>query len=257
MDIFAIVGRWIVGFIKGAGAFALFSLKVASRTGGVRLTPLLQQIHFLGNYSLLIIGVSGLFVGFVLGLQGYYVLSTYGSDEALGVLVALALVRELGPVVAALLYAGRAGTALTAEIGLMRSGEQLSAMEMMGVDPIKRVLVPRFLAGIITMPLLAAIFSAVGIMGSWLVGVCLIGTDPGSFWSQMQSSVDVFHDVANGVFKSFVFGVFVVLVALYEGYTSKPTPEGVARATTITVVASSLLVLGLDFIMTAWMFTTF
>lgn len=214
-----------------------------------------DQIFFLGNYSLAIISVSGLFVGFVLGLQGYYTLQRYGSSEALGLLVALSLVRELGPVVTALLFAGRAGTALTAEIGLMKSGEQLAAMEMMAVDPVQRVLAPRFLGGLIAMPLLAAVFSAVGILGGWAVGVLLIGVDAGAFWSQMQGGVDVFQDVGNGVIKSVVFGFTVTFVALLQGYFCQPTPEGVARATTRTVVMSSLAVLGLDFVLTALMFS--
>ena len=214
-----------------------------------------DQIHFLGNYSLAIITVSGLFVGFVLGLQGYYTLQRYGSSEALGLLVALSLVRELGPVVTALLYAGRAGTSLTAEIGLMRAGEQLSAMEMMAVDPVSRILAPRFWGGILTMPLLAAVFSAVGIVGGWVVGVLMIGVDPGAFWSQMQGGVDVWKDVGNGVVKSLVFGVTVTFVALLQGYMAQPTPEGVSRATTRTVVVASLAVLGLDFVLTALMFS--
>ncbi|MCW5649995.1 MAG: lipid asymmetry maintenance ABC transporter permease subunit MlaE [Ramlibacter sp.] len=214
-----------------------------------------DQIHFLGNYSLVIIAVSGLFVGFVLGLQGYYTLQRYGSSEALGLLVALGLVRELGPVVTALLFAGRAGTSLTAEIGLMKAGEQLSAMEMMAVDPVRRILAPRFWAGVITMPLLAAVFSAVGILGGWAVGVLLIGVDPGAFWSQMQGGVDVWKDVGNGVVKSFVFGVTVTFIALLQGFEAQATPEGVSRATTRTVVVASLSVLGLDFILTAMMFS--
>jgi len=214
-----------------------------------------DQIFFLGNYSLAIITVSGLFVGFVLGLQGYYTLQRYGSSEALGLLVALSLVRELGPVVTALLFAGRAGTALTAEIGLMKAGEQLSAMEMMAVDPVKRILAPRFWGGIIAMPLLAAVFSAVGIIGGWVVGVVMIGVDEGSFWSQMQSGVDVWRDVGNGIVKSFVFGVTVTFVALHQGFEAQATPEGVSRATTRTVVVASLAVLGLDFLLTAWMFS--
>ena len=213
-----------------------------------------DQIHFLGNYSLAIIGVSGLFVGFVLGLQGYYTLNRYGSEEALGLLVALSLTRELGPVVTALLFAGRAGTSLTAEIGLMKAGEQLSAMEVMAVDPVRRVLAPRLWGGIIAMPVLAAVFSMVGIIGGWVVGVMLIGVDAGAFWSQMQDGVDVWKDVMNGVIKSVVFGVAVTLIALYEGWQAKPTPEGVARATTRTVVTGSLAVLGLDFVLTALMF---
>ena len=214
-----------------------------------------DQVLFLGNYSLLIISVSGLFVGFVLALQGYYTLQRYGSADALGLLVALGLVRELGPVITALLFAGRAGTALTAEIGLMKAGEQLSAMEMMAVDPVKRILAPRFLGGVIAMPLLAAIFSAVGILGGWLVGVVMIGIDAGSFWSQMQAGVDVWRDVGNGMVKSFVFGVTVTFIALHQGFEAQPTPEGVSRATTRTVVLASLAVLGFDFLLTALMFS--
>ncbi|MFZ5519855.1 MAG: lipid asymmetry maintenance ABC transporter permease subunit MlaE [Pseudomonadota bacterium] len=214
-----------------------------------------DQIHFLGNYSLAIITVSGLFVGFVLGLQGYYTLQRYGSSEALGLLVALSLVRELGPVVSALLFAGRAGTSLTAEIGLMKAGEQLAAMEMMAVDPVQRVLAPRFWGGVIAMPLLAAVFSAVGVIGGWVVGVLMIGVDAGAFWSQMQNGVEVFADIGNGVIKSVVFGITVSFVALLQGWICKPTPEGVSRATTRTVVLASLAVLGLDFILTAMMFS--
>lgn len=214
-----------------------------------------DQVHFLGNYSLAIIAVSGLFVGFVLGLQGYYTLQRYGSSEALGLLVALSLVRELGPVVTALLFAGRAGTSLTAEIGLMKAGEQLSAMEMMAVDPVRRILAPRFWAGVIAMPILAAVFSAVGIVGGYVVGVLMIGVDPGAFWSQMQGGVDVWKDVGNGVIKSLVFGIAVTFIALFEGFEAHPTPEGVSRATTRTVVVASLTVLALDFILTAMMFS--
>ncbi len=214
-----------------------------------------DQIHFLGNYSLAIIAVSGLFVGFVFGLQGYYTLQRYGSSEALGLLVALSLVRELGPVVTALLFAGRAGTSLTAEIGLMKAGEQISVMEMMAVDPVNRILAPRFWAGVITMPLLAAVFSAMGVIGGWVVGVLMIGVDAGSFWSQIQGGVDVWKDVGNGVLKSVVFGFTVTFIALLQGYKAQATPEGVAAATTRTVVMSSLSVLGLDFILTAMMFT--
>ena len=251
------LGAWfrhgLVSMGYGAGLFVrLVGLLGAClrRFGLVR-----DQIHFLGNHSLAIIVVSGLFVGFVLGLQGYYTLQRYGSAEALGLLVALSLVRELGPVVSALLYAGRAGTSLTAEIGLMKAGEQLTAMELMAVDPVERILAPRFWAGVITLPLLAALFSAVGIVGGWLVGVVMIGVDAGSFWSQMQSGVDVFKDVGNGVVKSLVFGFTVSFVALLQGYVAQPTPEGVSRATTRTVVMASLSVLGLDFILTAWMFS--
>ena len=214
-----------------------------------------DQIFFLGNYSLAIISVSGLFVGFVLGLQGYYTLQRYGAADSLGLLVTLSLVRELGPVITALLFAGRAGTALTAEIGLMKAGEQLSAMEMMAVDPVRRILAPRFWGGIIAMPLLASVFSAVGVVGGWVVGVVRIGIDAGSFWSQMQGGVDVWRDVGNGMIKSCVFGVTVTFVALYQGFEAQPTPEGVSRATTRTVVVASLAVLGLDFLLTTLMFS--
>ncbi len=239
------------------GQMARFLGMLVARTGVVVKRPrlVLQQVHFIGNYSLVIIVVSGLFVGFVLGLQGYYTLNRYGAEEALGLLVALSLTRELGPVVTALLFAGRAGTSLTAEIGLMKAGEQLAAMEVMAVDPLRRVLAPRFLGGVIAMPILAAIFSMVGIMGGWFVGVVLIGIDTGAFWSQMQNGVDVFDDVLNGVIKSVVFGVAVTLIALFEGWQCRPTPEGVSRATTRTVVAGSLAVLGLDFVLTALMFS--
>ena len=239
----------------GLAARLFVRLLLLGRATMRRFALVRDQIHFLGNYSLAIIAVSGLFVGFVLSLQGYYTLQRYGSSEALGLLVALSLVRELGPVVSALLFAGRAGTSLTAEIGLMKAGEQLSAMEMMAVDPIRRIFAPRFWAGVITMPLLAAVFSAVGILGGWLVGVVLIGVDEGSFWSQMQGGVDVWRDVGNGVIKSLVFGITVTFVALLQGYVAQPTPEGVSRATTRTVVVASLAVLGLDFILTAMMFS--
>jgi phospholipid/cholesterol/gamma-HCH transport system permease protein len=203
--------------------------------------------------SLLIIIVSAFFVGMVLALQGYNTLQKYGSSEAIGVLVALALVRELGPVVTALLFAGRAGTAITAEIGLMKTTEQLSAMEMMAVNPIARVVAPRFWAGVISMPILASIFSMVGILGGYLVAVPLIGVDDGAFWSQMQANVDFSADIVNGVIKSLVFGVVCTMIALFEGFDAPPTAEGVSRATTRTVVISSLTVLGLDFILTSFM----
>jgi phospholipid/cholesterol/gamma-HCH transport system permease protein len=239
----------------GYGARLFFRL-VAFFGATVRRFGLVRdQIHFLGNYSLAIIAVSGLFVGFVFGLQGYYTLQRYGSTEALGLLVTLTLVRELGPVVTALLFAGRAGTSLTAEIGLMKAGEQISVMEMMAVDPVQRILAPRFWGGVITMPLLAAVFTAMGVIGSWVVGVLMIGVDGGAFWSQVQDGVDVWKDVGNGVIKSIVFGFTVTFIALLQGYEAQPTPEGVSSATTRTVVMSSLSVLGLDFILTALMFT--
>ena len=239
----------------GEGARLFLRLLTTLGSSLKRFGLIRDQIHFLGNYSLAIIAVSGLFVGFVFGLQGYYTLQRYGSSEALGLLVTLSLVRELGPVVTALLFAGRAGTSLTAELGLMKAGEQIAVMEMMAVDPIKRVLAPRFWAGVITMPLLAAVFSAMGIIGGWVVGVLMIGVDSGSFWSQIQGGVDVWQDVGNGVVKSVVFGFAVTFIALWQGFDAQATPEGVASATTRTVVAASLAVLGLDFILTALMFT--
>jgi phospholipid/cholesterol/gamma-HCH transport system permease protein len=256
VDQISALGAAVKGVVPGVGyGFRFFIRLVALSFSALRRPKLiLDQIHFVGNYSLSIILVSGLFVGFVLGLQGYYTLQRYGAEQALGLLVALSLVRELGPVVAALLFAGRAGTSITAEIGLMKAGEQLSAMEMMAVNPISRVLAPRFIAAIISLPLLAAMFSAVGIIGGYLVGVPLIGIDSGAFWSQMQAGVDVFNDVGNGVIKSIVFGIVCAFIAIYVGFEAKPTPEGVAKATTTTVVASSLAVLGFDFFLTALMF---
>ena len=245
--------NWLAQLGQGARLFVrLLALAgpTLRRFGLVR-----DQLHFLGNYSLAIIAVSGLFVGFVFGLQGYYTLQRYGSAEAVGLLVTLSLVRELGPVLTALLFAGRAGASLTAEIGLMRSGEQLSAMEMMAVDPVRRILAPRFWAGVIAMPLLAAVFSAVGVVGGYVVAVPMIGIDSGAFWSQMQGGVDVWNDVGNGVIKSVVFGIAVTFIALLQGYEAQPTPEGVSQATTRTVVMASLSVLGLDVILTLLMFS--
>lgn len=242
--------------VEDVGHAARSFVSVILNAAGLWRRPQLiaDQVHFIGNYSLVIIAISGLFVGFVLGYQGYYTLNKYGSEEALGLLVALSLVRELGPVVTALLFAGRAGTSLTAEIGLMKAGEQLAAMEMMAVNPLQRVIAPRFIGGIIAMPILTLIFNAMGIIGGYLVGVVLIGVDSGSFWSQMQAGVDIWKDLGNGIIKSIVFGFAATFVALYQGYEATPTPEGVSRATTRTVVISSLLVLWLDFLLTAWMF---
>ncbi len=258
----------VIGFFSAIGAAVrlgvvgvghatrmFFSVLVLSPPLFKRFRLVSDQIFFVGNLSLVIIAVSGLFVGFVLGLQGYYTLNRYGSEQALGLLVALSLVRELGPVVTALLFAGRAGTSLTAEIGLMKAGEQLTAMEMMAINPLQRVIAPRFWAGVVAMPVLAAIFSAVGILGGYLVGVQMIGVDAGAFWSQMQNGVDVRADVLNGVIKSVIFGIAVTFIALYQGFEAKPTPEGVSRATTRTVVIASLAVLGLDFLLTALMFS--
>ncbi|MEX2241817.1 MAG: lipid asymmetry maintenance ABC transporter permease subunit MlaE, partial [Burkholderiales bacterium] len=240
-------GIWRLGY--GARFFAY--LLVHSGTAFRRFRLTLREIYFAGVLSLIIILVSGLFVGMVLGLQGYDTLQRFGASESLGVLVALSLVRELGPVVAGLLFASRAGSAITAEIGLMKATEQLSAMEMMAVDPIARVVAPRFWGGVLSMPLLAALFSAMGIFGGYLVGVVLIGVDEGAFWSQMQAAVDVRNDILNGVIKSVVFGVAVTLIAVFEGYDAVPTAEGVSGATTRTVVTSSLAILALDFVLTA------
>ena len=250
------IGRTVRESIASLGfATRSFANLLGVSLGAFRRPALIsEQVHFIGNYSLVIIIVSGLFVGMVLGLQGYYTLNQYGAEQKLGQVVALALTRELGPVVTALLFAGRAGTSLTAQIGLMKAGEQLSAMEMMAINPVQRVLAPRFWAGVIAMPVLATVFSAVGVLGGYLVGVQLIGVDEGAFWSQMQSGVDVRADVLNGVLKSFIFGVAVTFTALFQGYQAQPTPEDVSRATTRTVVIASLMVWGLDFIMTALMF---
>lgn len=247
LDVLAAVGYGTRFFLRLCG-LGLASLR--------RPRLAIDQVHFIGNYSLSIVLVSGLLIGFVLGLQGYYTLRRYGSEEALGLLVTLSLVRELGPVVTALLLAGRAGTSLTAEVGLMKAGEQIDAMEMMAVDPVARVLAPRFIAAVLCVPLLAALFSAMGVLGGYLVGVQGIGVDAGSFWAQMQGGVDWLADVGNGVLKSIVFGFTIAFTALYVGYHAAPTPEGVSRATTTTVVVASLAVLGLDFILTALMFST-
>jgi len=250
------VGARVVNRVWRLGFASRFFWTMLGHSGtALRRFPLtLREIYFAGVLSLIIILVSGLFVGMVLGLQGYDTLARYGSAEALGVLVALSLVRELGPVVAALLFASRAGSAITAEIGLMKATEQLDAMEMMAVDPVARVVAPRFWGGVLSMPLLAALFSAMGIFGGYLVGVVLIGVDAGSFWSQMQSAVDFREDVVNGVIKSVVFGVAVTWIAVFEGYDAPPTAEGVSGATTRTVVTASLAVLALDFVLTALMF---
>ena len=250
------VGHHAVDSVLRLGyAARFFGLTLAnSGTSFRRARLIVRELYFTGVLSMIIILVSGLFVGMVLGFQGYQTLKTYGSESALGVLVALSLVRELGPVVSALLFASRAGSAMTAEIGLMKATEQLSAMEMMAVDPIARVVAPRLWAGVISMPLLAAMFSAMGVYGGYLIGVVVIGVDEGSFWSQMQSAVDFREDIVNGVIKSVVFGIAVTWIALFEGYDAPPTAEGVSGATTRTVVTSSLAVLGLDFILTAFMF---
>jgi phospholipid/cholesterol/gamma-HCH transport system permease protein len=248
-DVVYAVQEWLETF----GASQLFLMRILAGCPRALLRPslIIRQVYASGVLSLAIIGISGLFVGMVLALQGYNSLERFGATESLGVVAALALVRELGPVVTALLFAGRAGTALASEIGLMRATDQLSGMEMMAVDPVRRVVVPRFLGGIISMPLLAAIFSAMGIFGAWLVGVVLLGVDEGSFWSSMRDQVDYMDDVLSGVLKSFVFGVAASLLAVFEGYNSIPTAEGVSRATTRTVVLTALSVLILNFMLTA------
>ena len=238
----------------GTASRFFFLTLVYSGSSFRRFRLVIKELFSTGVMSLIIIIVAGLFVGMVLGLQGYETLKRYGSESALGTLVALSLVRELGPVVAALLFASRAGSAMTAEIGLMKATEQISAMEMMAVNPIARIVAPRFWAGVISMPLLAALFSAVGVFGGYLVGVVQIGVDEGSFWSQMQAGVDFREDILNGVIKSFVFGIVVTVIALFEGFDAPPTAEGVSGATTRTVVTSSLAILMLDFILTAIMF---
>jgi phospholipid/cholesterol/gamma-HCH transport system permease protein len=257
MNAVAALGAWTLSALRSMGhaAFFFFDLLLFAPAALRRFRLVVVQIHAIGNLSLLIIVASGMAVGFVLALQMYYALVTYGATESLGLIVNLSLVRELGPVVSALLFAGRAGTSLTAEIGLMKAGEQLSAMEMMAIDPRARVLAPRFIGGIISMPLLAVLFSAVGILGAYVVAVLLIGVDAGNFWSIMQNKVDVWRDVGNGVVKSFAFGVICTAVALYQGYETQATPEGVAYATTRTVVISSLGVLMMDFVLTALMFS--
>ena len=238
------------------GRATYFLLETLSGVLSVLPRPrlLANQLYSVGVLSFLIISISGLFVGRVLGLQGYYILSDFGAEESLGVMVSASLVRELGPVVTALLFAGRAGSALTAEIGLMKATEQLSGMEMMAIDPIRRIISPRFLAGFISMPLLAALFSAIGIIGGQLVGTGLLGVDDGAYWSQMQNQIDFRSDIINGVIKSVIFGFTTSWIALFEGYDAIPTSEGVSRATTRTVVNSAFSILGLDFILTAIMF---
>jgi phospholipid/cholesterol/gamma-HCH transport system permease protein len=256
LTMLAALGGRVNGMITRLGLASRFFWIMLRMSGtSFRRLPLtIREIYFTGFLSLIIIAVSALFVGMVLGLQGYDTLVRYGSADAVGTLVALSLTRELGPVVAALLFASRAGSAITAEIGLMKTTEQLSAMEMMAVDPIARVVAPRFWGGVISMPLLAAMFSAIGIFGGYLIAVVLIGVDQGAFWSQMQSAVDLKDDVINGIIKSAAFGVAVTWIAVFEGYDATPTAEGVSRATTRTVVTSALAILALDFVLTAFMF---
>ena len=256
MEFFRILGAGTRETFTKIGRASFFLIAALTGMASVFIRPrlLLKQMHSVGVLSFWIIAISGLFVGMVLGLQGFYILSRFGAEETLGVMVAASLVRELGPVVAALLFAGRAGSALTAEIGLMKATEQLSGMEMMAIDPIKRIISPRFLAGVLSMPLLAALFSAIGIIGGQMVGCGLLGVDEGAYWSQMNATIDFQKDIINGVIKSVVFGVITTWIALFEGYDAVPTAEGVSGATTRTVVNSAFSILGLDFILTALMF---
>lgn len=250
------LGHLTLSFLERTGRANLFILRVFAGVPPLALQfrLVLVQLHAVGVMSLLIIVVSALNVGMVLGLQMYNTLVDFGAEASIGPVVALALVRELGPVVAALLFAGRAGSALTAEIGLMKATEQLSSMEMMAVDPVRRIVAPRLVAGLLSMPLLAAIFSAVGILGGYFVAVGMLGVDGGSYWGQMRAAVDWHDDVVNGIIKSVVFGLVVTWIAVFEGYDAVPTTEGVSRATTRSVVYSSLAVLALDFVLTALMF---
>lgn len=256
VEFLARCGRTTLNHLAEAGRAGTLLMRVIF--GGYRLrrdwSLLVKQLYMVGVLSVAIIVVSGLFIGMVLALQGYNVLVDYGAEESLGPLVALSLLRELGPVVTALLFAGRAGSSLTAEIGLMKATEQLSSLEMMAVDPLKRVIAPRFWAGVICMPLLALMFNAVGILGGFLVGVEWLGVDQGSYWSIMQAAVDWHDDLVNGVIKSVVFALVVTWIAVFKGFDAVPTAEGVSRATTETVVHSSLAVLALDFVLTAVMF---
>jgi phospholipid/cholesterol/gamma-HCH transport system permease protein len=252
------LGQSIIYFIAGLGRAILILVFALVHVPNFRkgFPLLVKQLYSVGVLSLVIVMVSGLFIGMVISLQGYTILVGYGAEGSLGPMVALTLLRELGPVVAALLFAGRAGSALTAEIGLMKATEQLSSLEMMAIDPLRRVIAPRFWAGFISLPLLAAIFSAIGIIGGHLVGVEWLGVDSGTFWSVMQAQVDFEKDVLNGIIKSVTFAFVIMWIAVYKGYDCVPTSEGISRATTSTVVQSSLLVLGLDFVLTALMFAS-
>lgn len=256
LDQIASLGRVGLDRLAGIGrAGGVLWQSLVAKPAPVEMFPLLlKQIYFIGVLSLVIIIVSGLFIGMVLGLQGYTILVDYGSEQAVGQMVALSLVRELAPVVTALLFAGRAGSALTAEIGLMKATEQLSSLEMIGVDPLRRIVAPRLWAGFISMPILAVIFAMVGIFGGALVSVEWLGIYEGSFWANMQNSVDFSEDILNGVIKAVVFGIVVTWIAVFQGYDCVPTSEGISQATTRTVVYASLAVLALDFILTALMF---
>jgi phospholipid/cholesterol/gamma-HCH transport system permease protein len=250
------LGAWVINTLWKLGFASRFLLAIVVQSGQLFLRPrlLIREMFFSGVLSLIIIIVSGIFVGMVLALQGYNTLVRFGSADALGTLVALSLLRELGPVLAALLFASRSGSAMTAEIGLMKATEQLDAMAVMGVNPIARVIAPRFWAGVLSLPVLTALFNVMGILGGYCVGVLMIGLDEGAYWAQMQNAVDLYDDVMNGLIKSVFFGVAVTLIAVFEGYDAEATAAGVSSATTRTVVTSALVILALDFILTAFMF---
>jgi len=256
LNYFQSLGASSLSVLERLGRGSIFFANILLSIPSVLIRPrlLFSQMYSVGVLSFSLIVISGLFVGMVLALQGFYTLSDFGAEGMLGVMVAASLVRELGPVVAALLFAGRAGSALTAEIGLMKATEQLSGMEMMAVDPVARIVTPRFLAGLISMPILATIFSAIGIIGGYFIGVGLLGIDEGGYWSQMQAKIDFNMDIINGLIKSVVFGWVVTWIAVFEGYDAIPTSDGVSRATTRTVVHSAFAILALDFILTALMF---
>jgi len=256
LDSLRYMGRWVIDALWKLGFASRFLLAIVMHSGQLILRPqlLIREMYFAGVLSLIIIIVSGVFVGMVLGLQGYNTLVRFGSADALGILVALSLLRELGPVLAALLFASRSGSAMTAEIGLMRATEQLDAMAVMAVNPIARVIAPRFWAGVLSLPVLTALFNVMGIFGGYFVGVVLIGIDEGAYWAQMQNAVDFHDDVLNGLIKSVFFGVAVSLIAVFEGYDAEATAAGVSSATTRTVVTSALVILSMDFVLTAFMF---
>ena len=257
MNFISNIGRYTLSLIRSLGANVLFLLQILALLPQalLRLGLVIRQMYFSGVLSVLIIAVSGLFVGMVLGLQGYTQLAKFKSADVLGFMVAASLLRELGPVLAAILFASSAGGAMTSEIGLMKTTEQLEAMKVMAVNPVARVVAPRFWAGVISMPLLASIFNIAGIIGAYLIGVKWLGLDNGIFWSQMQNNIDLHYDVINGLIKSFCFGVAVTLIAVYQGFHCRPTAEGILRASTRTVVSSALVVLAIAFILTAFMFT--
>ncbi len=256
MNIFQLLGQSTLKSLAKLGRSSLFFISILSGLGYILKHPnlLIKQLYSVGVLTFWLICIAGLFVGMVLGLQGVYTLSTFGADSSLGIMVAASLVRELGPVVSALLFAGRAGSALTAEVGLMKATEQLSGMEMMAIDPLKYIIAPRFFAGFISLPLLAALFSAIGVIGGYLAGVELLNVDAGAYWSQMQSSIDFYDDIINGIIKSIIFAWLVSWIALFEGYDALPTSAGISRATTRTVVNSAFAILLFDFLLTALMF---